>query len=333
MFALCIKMPIDPSDGYPDRICQQCAASLRVFGKFHNSVMRVHEQQTSVLQSVRHSAVQTTAETLQTDVTWSASNCVGDVTIETDRFRDVQPMEEIYLDEEYLDDDDATTSPAAAAADDVTEPSLYPVGNPEQQLVPVTAPSKSQPHRPHRCITCRSTFASERALQRHICAVGKVTYGCSVCGQRFRSLTAVDEHELRHEQLRPFGCTQCDRTFKTPTDLWLHKRIHDAAERKYQCEHCDYSTRNRTHIVHHLNWHAGVKPYACPVCDRRFRRREYMHEHRQAMHADATAPRYQCTECDAHFGLAYRLKVSVEGAGAGAYVDVFDGNCLDFSVT
>ncbi|XP_042901460.1 zinc finger protein 672-like isoform X5 [Parasteatoda tepidariorum] len=45
------------------------------------------------------------------------------------------------------------------------------------------------------------------------------------------------------------------------------------------CSTCDYSTWNKAHLKRHMAVHTGEKPFACPVCGRRFSLKWNMKSH------------------------------------------------------
>lgn len=50
---------------------------------------------------------------------------------------------------------------------------------------------------------------------------------CPICGQGFAATTALTAHLMRHNNLRPFKCTEseCDKTFVTKGELEGHLRL------------------------------------------------------------------------------------------------------------
>jgi len=49
----------------------------------------------------------------------------------------------------------------------------------------------------------------------------------------------------------------------------------------YRCPFCSkqYGSRQRIQYYVHIRKHTGVKPFACSICDKRFKRQEVCNDH------------------------------------------------------
>ncbi|KAI5746205.1 hypothetical protein M8J77_001125 [Diaphorina citri] len=114
-----------------------------------------------------------------------------------------------------------------------------------------------------KCDLCGNVLSSKHILQEHVRVVHmglsrKYHYEykpdgvCDVCGEYKKQLL---QHKRLHFPLRPYACTQCDKTFKKKNHLTTHYRIH-----------------------------TGEKPYQCDICGRGFAQSNDMKKHRRTVH-------------------------------------------------
>ena len=121
----------------------------------------------------------------------------------------------------------------------------------------------------HVCDVCQKSFLEDRFLRRHRYRVHGIKKGkkglslntslpsnlggvkqekedkplgpprCRVCSKRFQSQEILDRHMRKKHGERNLQCDMCEKRFKGPSELRIHKRIHLPDEEKpYQCDIC-----------------------------------------------------------------------------------------------
>jgi uncharacterized Zn-finger protein len=50
-------------------------------------------------------------------------------------------------------------------------------------------------------------------------------------------------------------------------------------KKEYQCKHCYKSYKLKNTLTRHMKNHAGIKPYKCEICNKRFIRRDVLNCH------------------------------------------------------
>lgn len=102
---------------------------------------------------------------------------------------------------------------------------------------------ENRTHRMERlkCVTCGKKFKSLPGLRGHIQRFHTNNFvkrpdpvPCIVCNKIMSSKSALREHLKRHDVKRPFICDTCGDSFKFPTCLKIHQRIHTGEKRKTQ---------------------------------------------------------------------------------------------------
>lgn len=119
---------------------------------------------------------------------------------------------------------------------------------------------------PYQCKFCPKTFAAASSLWSHNkLHSDERLHSCSVCGIKFAHKHMRDRHHREHhlpdsDPLRYFGCTLCDRKFKTHRQMCYHRAIHKRKTETFTCDHCQRQFNSRSTIVDHMQKiHEGKK--------------------------------------------------------------------------
>ena len=77
--------------------------------------------------------------------------------------------------------------------------------------------------------------------------------------------------EKVHSRQNMLSCLQCEKSFKTKTDVKIHVRVH-TGERPFVCNQCGNTFSQRPALVNHRTIHIDVRPFSCDQCKRSFKR-------------------------------------------------------------
>lgn len=158
-----------------------------------------------------------------------------------------------------------------------------------------------------QCPTCPEQFSSRRAYNAHTKREHFPGYVCDQCGKTLQSYSGFIGHLQNHEPVKqfecphcgerfsrkfrlkhhmqwhtgetPFQCEVCSKRFVHKVALYKHKMIHDNESKRLECQVCGFKTRTKAHLERHTRSHTGAKPFACPVCNKRFSQMYNMKAH------------------------------------------------------
>lgn len=156
--------------------------------------------------------------------------------------------------------------------------------------------------RPHLCDACGRKFARRYQLRRHALLVhggggeenrppdtGTATpqFPCLTCGRRLKSESLLAAHARLHSGERVRHRQQQAAVPRPLANATVRQGRNPAA---FPCLICNKVFRFRSLLASHALVHSELRPHACDLCPRRFRRAAHLRRHRRAVHADGRRP-------------------------------------------
>ncbi|KAM3911679.1 uncharacterized protein RB166_020236 [Leptodactylus fuscus] len=111
------------------------------------------------------------------------------------------------------------------------------------------------------------------------------------------SCTDLASKHCKSMELRPYKCSECDKSFTVKSNLIKHHRIH-TGERPYKCTLCSKSFSRNSHLITHQRTHTGERPYKCNECDKSFIQNSVLIQH-QRIHTGERP--FKCDKCNKSF--------------------------------
>lgn len=107
--------------------------------------------------------------------------------------------------------------------------------------------------KPYKCEICGKECFTKFQLKDHkLIHIEDTPFVCEICGQGFKSRTCLNSHVFhRHSSVRKHECGECQKTFKTKTQLLVHVRTH-TGEKPFHCPECTYKSTTRGNMRLHL---------------------------------------------------------------------------------
>ncbi|XP_059111636.1 zinc finger and SCAN domain-containing protein 4-like [Peromyscus eremicus] len=109
------------------------------------------------------------------------------------------------------------------------------------------------------------------------------TYKCEECPRTFKYPSRLAAHQRIHKKQKSFACKTCHKGFYTRSDLRVQKVIHQE-NKPLECSTCGKSFSNQTNLKAHERIHTGEKPYICSLCNRSFCQSSTYHRHQRNCH-------------------------------------------------
>lgn len=152
----------------------------------------------------------------------------------------------------------------------------------------------------------KGPFKELSDAETEILAAQDIRHGSSVSEKILIASAAeklrIDERkdDTQPEEVRSnFGndCKYCSKSFKKPSDLTRHVRVH-TGERPYQCNQCHKCFTVKSTLQSHLRTHYDVKPVSCHICQSMFAAKSSLKVH---MRLHTGAKPFQCEICGQRF--------------------------------
>ncbi|CAG2107934.1 unnamed protein product [Medioppia subpectinata] len=163
--------------------------------------------------------------------------------------------------------------------------------------------------KPFVCVICADAFFANLSLLNHLSQKHRIcAFECDSCDYKTRTKHHLIQHKISHSMDKPFKChfLGCNKSFKRKFRLMNHKILHfnqfmcqecnedfkDNAtllshlshkhkQSVFECNACDYKTRNRHHLIRHEIIHSTDRPFVCRYdgCNFTFKRKDYLLRH------------------------------------------------------
>lgn len=78
--------------------------------------------------------------------------------------------------------------------------------------------------------------------------------------------------------LKPFNCSECNKTFKTSSELKSHVSTHSNT-RPFICEICGQAYKHKYALNIHVGMHNGICPFICMYCNKSFTQKGALQRH------------------------------------------------------
>ncbi|XP_074414188.1 LOW QUALITY PROTEIN: myc-associated zinc finger protein-like [Zonotrichia albicollis] len=103
------------------------------------------------------------------------------------------------------------------------------------------------------------------------------------------------------------ACDTCGKAFRDVYHLKRHRLSH-TDERPFQCPVCQQRFKRKDRMASHVRSHQGHvhKPYACGHCGKSFSRPDHLNSHVRQVHS--TERPFKCQTCEAAFATRDRLR-------------------------
>ena len=140
-------------------------------------------------------------------------------------------------------------------------------------------------------------------------------FTCEECSYSVSRKYELRRHkETKHSNQtdeKLFQCDSCDRRWRSPSELKVHKRIHNG-EKLFQCPLCDKRFSTSGDVTKHKIVHTQDRPYTCKECLRSFSRKYDLLSHKKYKHGQNTTDEkfFQCDSCDRRCRTSGNLKVN-----------------------
>ncbi|XP_032940413.1 myc-associated zinc finger protein [Catharus ustulatus] len=185
---------------------------------------------------------------------------------------------------------------------------------------PVTSssPPRKPKGAPYVCGLCAKEFKNGYNLRRH-----QATHGVAGAAKRpprpsptptplphdtdGADAAAAAATPKRAAPRKSHACDTCGKAFRDVYHLKRHRLSH-TDERPFQCPVCQQRFKRKDRMASHVRSHQGHvhKPYACGHCGKSFSRPDHLNSHVRQVHS--TERPFKCQRCEAAFATRDRLR-------------------------
>ncbi|XP_028332906.1 myc-associated zinc finger protein [Gouania willdenowi] len=145
----------------------------------------------------------------------------------------------------------------------------------------------------------------------------RVQHICAICNKQFKNNYNLRRHQSVHTG-RPsnpnpnpvrknHACETCGKAFRDVYHLNRHRLSH-SDEKPFSCPICQQRFKRKDRMSHHVRSHQGgvEKPYICQHCGKAFSRPDHLNSHVRQVHSSERP--FKCPTCESSFATKDRLR-------------------------
>uniref|UniRef100_A0A3P9HZA2 Si:ch211-166g5.4 n=1 Tax=Oryzias latipes TaxID=8090 RepID=A0A3P9HZA2_ORYLA len=131
--------------------------------------------------------------------------------------------------------------------------------------------------------------------------------GCSRPGGGGGGLAGAGGGGRREGGEKNHACETCGKAFRDVYHLNRHRLSH-SDEKPFSCPICQQRFKRKDRMSHHVRSHQGgvEKPYICPHCGKAFSRPDHLNSHVRQVHSSERP--FKCPTCESSFATKDRLR-------------------------
>ncbi|XP_029284086.1 LOW QUALITY PROTEIN: myc-associated zinc finger protein-like, partial [Cottoperca gobio] len=197
-------------------------------------------------------------------------------------------------------------------------------GRGEKQTVPLsllhlTLPPQQPPSLPHDAVSETLPQHGQRhAIQEGLpvsVSIAQATVTMAAPPQPVQAAVVVvgsleqnpNPNPCTNQVRKNHACEACGKAFRDVYHLNRHRLSH-SDEKPYSCPICQQRFKRKDRMSYHVRSHQGgvEKPYICPHCAKAFSRPDHLNSHVRQVHS--TERPFKCTTCTSAFATRDRLR-------------------------
>lgn len=119
---------------------------------------------------------------------------------------------------------------------------------------------------------CPMSFKFTSHWLRHKAKHIQAKWKCDICLKCFTREDSMIRHKNTHEKREVFSCRRCKNTYYYFDSLKQHmtQKHSKNPNEEFKCTVCNKSYLSQKTLTYHLNIHAAITPYECPICKQQF---------------------------------------------------------------
>ncbi|XP_061116663.1 zinc finger protein 236-like isoform X1 [Conger conger] len=122
---------------------------------------------------------------------------------------------------------------------------------------------------------------------------------CNFCPKSFKKPSDLVRHIRIHTGEKPYKCDDCGKSFTVKSTLDCHVKTH-TGQKLFNCHMCNTAFSTKGSLKVHMRLHTGSKPFKCPFCDLRFRTSGHRKTHIQCHYKPTSESKKAKRAADRH---------------------------------